>query len=307
MSSTDLRAFELLLARGSPESKIDDFLDGLNSELGKRPVTPLRHFARKNGFLREQLPFLSKLYARGLYIDRRPNTRTAFVFFSTLLDPTGTAAAHWRLQRMNVTCIYLYDDRSMNFALGVRQCGTNAHQTDVAVMKCARQLRVHRLITIGSSAAAFTAIKRGLLLNAYACVTFSPFTTFSDKHHQQDGRGKAIVDRCRKLAPDMLIDLFPLLAERHPALKLVCFYAKGLTRDAWQAERVRSVRDTFMIPLNLETHAVLGPVIQTGMFDVFMQPLAEGFSVEDSVALCMERVQSQLKGIYFDEYGPQND
>jgi hypothetical protein len=289
LSFADLKAFELLLAKGAPEAEVDHFLDGLNSHADESSALLLNHFSKNGGLVREQIPFLSNLYAKGSYIDRRPASRIAFIFFGSLLDSMGTAGVRSRLHRMNANCIYLHDDRFLNFGLGVRQCGADIRQTDAAVMQRVRDWGVDRIITVGSSAAAFTAIKRAFPLNAYACVTFSPFTTFADAHHQQDGRGKAIVDRCRTLAPDMLIDLVPLLAERDPALKLVCFYSKGLPRDAWHAERVQCVQDTFMMPLNLETHGLLGPVIGNGMFDFFMQPLVDGSSVEDSVALCKAR------------------
>jgi hypothetical protein len=292
LSASDLRVFEQLLASGAPESDIDRFLARLNSSADESSALLLSHFSKNGGLVREQIPFLSNLYAKGSHIDRRPASRTTFIFFSGILDPTGTAAVRSRLHRMNANCVYLHDDRLMNFALGVRQCGADAQQTDAAVLKSIRDWDADRIITVGSSAAAFMAIKHSVPLNAHACVTFSPFTTFAEEHYQHDGRGKAIFERCRTLAPDVLIDLIPLLAQRDPALKLVCFYSKGLPLDSWHAERVQVVRDTFMMPINLATHGLLGPMIGNGIFDVFMQMLADGAGVEESVALCKVRYPS---------------
>jgi hypothetical protein len=157
------------------------------------------------------------------------------------------------------------------------------------VLQFSRDWGVNRIITVGESGAGFVAINRALSLNAYASVTFSPFTTFADEHYQRDGRGKAIIDRFKKLAPDLLIDLAPLLARHEPPLKLVCFYPQGMPKDVWQAKRVEGIRDVFTIGVNLQIHAMLGGLIDAGLFDAFMQPLAEGDSVENSLHLAALR------------------
>ena len=93
-----------------------------------------------------------------------------------------------------------------------------------------------------------------------------------------------MVDRFKRLAPEALIDLVPLLAKREPALKLVCFHGTGLPRDVWHATRLRDLRSTITIALSLKMHNVLGPLVKNGIFEAFMQPLADGSSIEDSVA-----------------------
>jgi hypothetical protein len=285
-----IRAFERVLEGGASESDIDSFLNELNSRPDEGSKILLHYFSKPDGVAQDQIQFLSNLYSNGMHIDRRPGSRIAFVFFSCSLDPAGTAMARSRLCRMNANCTYLYDDQLMNFAFGVRQCGTDVRQTDAAVMQSVRDWGVNRIITVGESAAGFPAINRALSLNAYASVTFSPFTTFADEHYQQDGRGKAIIDRFKKLAPDLLIDLVPLLARREPPLKLVCFYPEGMPKDVWQAKRVVGIRDTWTIGVNLKFHAILGALIDAGMFDAFMRPLAEGGSVENSFDLAVSRI-----------------
>jgi hypothetical protein len=289
LSVSYIRAFERLLEVGAPQSDIDNFLNELKSRPDESLKILPRYFSKSGGVVQDQIQFLSNLYANGMHIDRRPGSRTAFIFFSCSLDPAGTAMARSRLCRMNANSIYLYDDQLMNFAFGVRQCGTDVRQTDAAVMQSVREWRVNRIITVGESGAGFAAINRALSLNAYASVTFSPFTTFADEHYQQDGRGKATIDRFKKLAPDLLIDLVPLLAKREPPLKLVCFYPEGMPKDVWQAKRVEGIRDASTIGVNLEFHAILGALIETGMFDAFMQPLAGGGSVENCIDLAVSR------------------
>lgn len=289
MSITVLRAFERLLESGPSESRIDVFFKELGSDVSEILQEYRQAVAKENGLLRDQLQFLSDLYTKGIHIDRRDGSRVAFIYFSTVLDPLVTALVRSRLCRMNANSIYLYDHQYMNFAFGVRHFGTTVRQTDVALMQYFDDWGVNKIITIGYSAAGFAAINRALALNAYASVTFSPFTTFADKHYQQDGRGNAIIDRFKKLAPDLLIDLVPLLARRDPALKLVCFYARGIPKDVWQAERVRGLPDTYALAVDLETHAILGHLIVVGTFDILMQQLAGGATVEDSVALILSR------------------
>ena len=289
MSVSYIRAFERLLETGVPLSDIDDFLSELNSSPDESSKILLHYFSKPNGVVQDQIQFLSNLYANGMHIDRRPGSRIALVYFSCALDPVATAMARSRLHQMNANCIYLYDDQLMNFAFGVRQCGTDVQQTDAAVTQSARDWGVNRIITVGESAAGFAAINRALSLNAYASVTFSPFTTFADEHYQKDGRGKATIDRFKKLAPHLLIDLVPLLARREPPLKLVCFYSHGVPKDVWQARRVEGIQDAHAIGVDVKIHAMLGALIDAGVFDAFMRPLVEGGSVENSLHLALSR------------------
>ena len=142
------------------------------------------------------------------------------------------------------------DDNDMNYLLGVRQFG-NMQRTTAILLQLARKLGVDRIITVGSSAGGFAAIKYALALNGHASVTFSPFTTFADEHHRRDGRGQAIIDRFKQRAPDQLIDLVPLLAKRDPALELASFYAKDMPRDEWHAKRTLAASPrSFVIALN---------------------------------------------------------
>ena len=297
MGVSDLRAFEILLESEPSESRIDDFFDELNAHPADDSKIFLQSFAKENGSLRNQIQFLSHLYAKGIHIDRCDGSHVAFIFFACSLDPMGTAMARSRLVKINVNCIYLYDNQHMNFAFGVKQCGKIVQQTDAALMQIVDDWKVDRIIAVGHSAAGFAAINRALALNAYASVTFSPFTTFAPEHFERDGRGHAIINRFKKLAPELLIDLVPLLAKREPPLKLVCFYPRGLPKDVWQSERVRGIQDTYPLGINLQTHSVLNPLIEAGTFDILMRPLAEGATLEDSVALILTRfgARSELK------------
>jgi hypothetical protein len=62
-----------------------------------------------------------------------------------------------------------------------------------------------------------------------------------------------------------------------------------MPKDVWQAKRVEGIRDVFTIGVNLQIHAMLGGLIDAGLFDAFMQPLAEGDSVENSLHLAALR------------------
>lgn len=283
---SDVRAFERLLRNGAPESEVDRFLNELSPRIDADPLTKvLVQGFSNNGTLRDQLPFLAELYTKGIAIDRRPGSRVAFIFFSGILDYVNAANAHSRLCRINANCIYLYDETDMNYQFGVRPCGSDVGQTYAALIQHVRDLGADRVITVGCSAGGFAAIKYALALNAYASVTFSPFTSFTEEHQKRDGRGKTIVDRFRKTAPDLLIDLLPLLAKRDPPLKLACFYPKDMPQDAWHAERLQGLRDSFTIAVNRKTHNVFWPVVASGVFDTFMRPLADGLSLENSMAL----------------------
>jgi hypothetical protein len=236
MSLANVRAFERLLASGASEAQIDEFLTALeNPDKGSHEERLLKHFSKK-GVLRDQVAFLTALHSKGGVVDRREGSRTAFVFFSGVIDFIGVAGVRSRLSRMKANGIYLYDDRDMNYLLGVRQYG-DLRQTTAVLLKLAQKLGAERLITIGSSAGGFAAIKYALALNGHASVTFSPFTTFADEHYKKDGRGQSIVDRFKRQAPDHLIDLVPLLVKRDPALELVSFYAKDMPLDEWHAKR----------------------------------------------------------------------
>lgn len=285
MHVSSLRAFERLLEGGASESDVDRFLGELTPHADKSSYThQLRlNFSRK-GLFRDQVEWLSNLYASGIAIDRHSGSRVAFIFFQGLLDSIGVCAARARLRQMNVNCIYLHDDTGMNYLLGVRQCGADFPETIAALLQHIRGFGVDRITTVGSSAGGFAAIKYALALDAYASVTFSPFTTFADDHQRHDGRGKAIIARYKLVAPDELIDLVPLLTRREPALKLVCFYPQDSSLDVWHVQRVKGLRDVFPIAVNLNSHNILGPLIACGIFETLMRPLAEGSGVKNGVS-----------------------
>jgi hypothetical protein len=280
VSLFDVRAFERLLRAGVGDSDIDNFISRLSST-----DSAVEQVA--SAFLRDQIRFLSSLYKNGIYVDHRLGSGIAFIFFTSLLDPLGVAAVRSRLSRIGANCIYLYDDQNLNFALGVRQCGTGAPSTDAVLLKQIREWRVRRVISIGNSAAGFMAVCYAIRLNAYASVTFSPFTTFVGDYELHDGRGKAMIDRIRRLVPDAPLDLVPILMMH--ALDLVCFYPKENPQDVWQAQRLRDLPQVHLMRATCAAHNVIPALIKDGIFDAFMQLLADGTSVQQAADVCLAR------------------
>jgi hypothetical protein len=68
-----------------------------------------------------------------------------------MLAPVTFAAVRARLRTMNARCIYLYDDRLLNYFLGVRQLGVDLRESDDVLRTMLRQLRAERVFTVGYS------------------------------------------------------------------------------------------------------------------------------------------------------------
>jgi hypothetical protein len=277
MNLVETRALERLLQTGASQSDIATFLRTLSIEIADEAI------------FRDQMQFLSTLYQKGIHIDRRRGSRIAFIFFSSLLDPIGTAVARLVLSRLNANCIYLHDDQDLNFTLGVSQCGASVEQTNAALRQYIRQWGVSRVITVASSAAGFSAITNALRLDAYASVTLAPFTTFAKEYEQHDGRGLAMVQRIIELVPSALTDVVPLLIKHDPPLELVCFYPKAIPQDVWQAQRLRGIPGIRLIETNVKRHNLLVPFVLQGIFEAFMQRLAEGASIQLAYDLVLAR------------------
>jgi len=182
-------SFERLLASGPSLDQIDEFLEGLRSarELSNAVKEGLDHFSSQ-GYLRGQISFLVELHENGFFADARPESRVAFVFFNGMLAPVAFAMVRARLCALNASCIYLYDDRFLNYSLGVRQLGADARESDDVLRAMIRQFRAERVFTVGYSAGGFAAIKCALSLNAYGTVAFSPLTTLHERDYGNDGR-----------------------------------------------------------------------------------------------------------------------
>jgi hypothetical protein len=127
MDISAVRAFDRLLRQGAEIRQIDEFLSALGTPAdGSYEQALLSHYAEGRKF-RDQLPFLKELCRAGIYVDRCDGSRVAFIFFTGLIDPMGVNAARAHISKLGANCIYLYDDRDLNYALGIRQFGGDEH------------------------------------------------------------------------------------------------------------------------------------------------------------------------------------
>ena len=99
-----------------------------------------------------------------------------------------------------------------------------------------------------------------------------------------------MVRRARRLAPEELIDLVPLLKQRDPALNLVSFYGGAMEQDVWHSKRLNGVRGACTFPINGETsHDVLSSMIASGIFDKLFRRLSQGESIGKSLQLAIQQ------------------
>jgi hypothetical protein len=290
LSNAAVYSFERLLTSGASLDQVDKFLHDLRSarEVSDTVKEGLGHFSAE-GYFRDQVLFLLDLCKNGFFTDARPGSRVAFVFLNGMLAPVTFAAVRARLCAMNASCIYLYDDRLLNYFLGVRQLGADVRESDDALRTMLRQLGAERVFTIGYSGGGFHAIRCALSLNADGAVAFSPFTTFLERDYIHDGRGQSIVRRARRLAPEELIDLIPLLKQHEPTLKLVSFYGGAMQQDVWHSQRLNGLKGACTIPINGETsHDVLSSLIASGIFDKLFQHISRGESIDKSLKFAIQ-------------------
>lgn len=287
MNLSAVRAFDILLRKGAELGHIDEFLSSLGlPEAGSYEQALQSYFAAGCKF-RDQIPFLKELYRSGMFVERSAGSPVAFIFFTGIIDPMGVTAARARLSQLGANCIYLYDDRDMNYAFGIRQIGGDERALSSVLREKLSALGARQVITVGCSAAGFAAIKHAVYLGAHGSVTFAPFTTFAEEHYHRDRRGQGLIERFRKLCPSLLIDLVPLIARSQPPLSLICFYAKGMALDAWHATRILKAgpRSLYAVGVRGNSHQIFNSLIARGVFDAVMKPLAQGGSIEDGAAL----------------------
>jgi hypothetical protein len=297
-----VHSFDRLLVNGASVSQIDDFLQTLSSKNDpSMSAKVLVHCFSSKGYLRDQIPYLLDLYKNGCFTDDRPESRVTFIFFNGIFAPIHFAMVRARLCAINASCIYLYDDRIINYGLGIRQLGADLRGSDDALRTILRQFRAERIITFGYSAGAFAAIRCALSLNAYGTVGFSPFTTFLDRDYRDDGRGRSLFDRVKQIAPETLFDLLPLLKQKEPPLKIISFFSGSMAKDVWQSRRLNILKDAYTIErkgdASLASHNVLSELIANGTFDRLFRRLSQGGSAEDSLkfALTSKRVAEGRK------------
>ncbi len=286
MDLTAVRAFDILLRKGAELRQIDEFLSSLGVPQAASYEQALQsHFAAGCKF-RDQIPFLKELYRTGMFVERCAGSPVAFIFFTSIIDPMGVTAARAHLSRLGANCIYLYDDRDMNYAFGIRQIGGDERALSAILRDTLSALGAKQVITVGCSAAGFAAIKHAVYLGAHGSVTFAPFTTFAEEHYHRDRRGQGLIERFRKLCPSLLIDLGPLIANSKPPLSLICFYAKGMALDAWHATRILKTgpRSLYAVGVRGNSHQIFNSLIARGVFDVVMKPLAQGASIAECIA-----------------------
>jgi hypothetical protein len=151
----------------------------------------------------------------------------------------------------NVNAIYLYDSRQLNHLTGTDRFGPGYQTMLKGLRGMIDEMGATNVITMGPSAAGFTALQAGLDLKAQGIVAFSPPTNTTQANMEvKDGRYLHILYRSLREHPEFAKDLRPVLENRDSCPQIDIYYGEDQPQDRMHAEHVAGVRGIDLHPVS---------------------------------------------------------
>jgi hypothetical protein len=207
--------------------------------------------------------------ARNSAVVRAPGSDTVVVAFA---PPGGLFGVpvnvlHAMLPA-DVNAIYLYDSRQLYHLAGTDRFGPGYQTMIAGLREMIADMGATNVITLGPSAAGFTAISAGMDLNAQGVIAFSPTTNTTLSNMEKDGRFPHIRLRTHELIPEMHRDLRPELENRQSCSRIEIYYGDDHPQDRMHAEHLAGVRGINLHPVSgLGTHDSVSELILRGHLD----------------------------------------
>jgi hypothetical protein len=177
---------------------------------------------------------------------------------------TGNATQAMLGARPPSAC-YLYDSRALYHLAGTdRFAGGYAAMVD-GLKAVAAETGARRVVTLGASAAGFTAIRAGLDLGADAAIGAGAVTSMTAGAMQADGRMPGTRTRLLDCVPEQARDLRPELIAEAGRMQVHLFYGRDNREEAMHAEHLAGVAGVAL-------HRIDG----LGMHDPFGELLLRG-------------------------------
>ncbi|MEA3038719.1 MAG: hypothetical protein QOE79_1232, partial [Sphingomonadales bacterium] len=161
--------------------------------------------------------------------------------------------------------LYLYDSNALYHLAGTDRFGDGYSAMVDGLRRLGGELGVRRVVTLGPSAAGFTAIRVGLDIGADAVVAAGAVTSMTAEAMHADGRMPGTRSRLLESVPEQARDLKPDLVARAGRPRVHLFYGDSNREDGMHAHHLSGVPGV-----------TLHPIADLGMHDPFGEMLLRG-------------------------------
>ncbi len=189
--------------------------------------------------------------ARNSAIVRAPGSDTVVVAFA---PPGGLFGVPVNVLHAmlppNVNAIYLYDSKQLCHLAGTDRFGPGYQAMIAGLRETIADMGARKVITVGPSAAGFTALCAGLDLGADGVIAFSPPTNTTQENMEKDGRFPSTLYRHLRETPEFSRDLRPQLEARNSCSRIEIYYGDEHPQDRKHAEHLAGVRGVNLNPVS---------------------------------------------------------
>jgi tetratricopeptide (TPR) repeat protein len=215
--------------------------------------------------------------ARSSAVVRAPGSDTVVVAFA---PPGGLFGVPVNVLHAmlppNVNAIYLYDSKQLYHLAGTDRFGPGYQTMISGLRETIADMGAKNVITIGPSAAGFTALCAGLDLKAQSVVAFSPPTNTMRANMEADGRFPHILLRSLREIPQFERDLRPQLEDRDCCPQIDIYYGGDHPQDRMHAEHLDGVRGVNLHPVSgLGTHDSVSELVLRGQLGTLGRGLGD--------------------------------
>ncbi|WP_019620884.1 tetratricopeptide repeat protein [Amphritea japonica] len=177
------------------------------------------------------------------------------------------------------TAIYLQDSNRILYNEGIRSVAESFEDTLSYLRALLKELKATHLITFGTSAGGYGALRYGVELGAEKILGFSAPTNITEGFLANDGRGQVVTRRFKRLEADAL-DIKGVIRKTNYSGKIELYYAENHPQDSMHALYLADEPTVALRPLKgLDVHYSLLPLIQNekflGILDTVDQSLRE--------------------------------
>lgn len=153
------------------------------------------------------------------------------------------------LAGLPVHVVAMRDPSLLMYLKGVPGVADSFETMAVALKRLARELGGGRILTFGTSAGGYTALRYGDAIDADAVLCDSGLTNMTEASMRADGRAGAVATRMLAEVRDQLVDMREVLARRERPLDIELWYGADMPLDRAYAERIADLPGVRLRPV----------------------------------------------------------
>jgi hypothetical protein len=216
--------------------------------------------------------------ARPYVLVRQPASDSLVIVFMPPAGGFGATAnaTQAMLGRTPPNACYLYDSRALYHLAGTDRFGAGYAAMIDGLKKLVAATGAARVITLGASAAGFTAIRAGLDIAADAVIAAGGVTSMTAAAMTADGRLPGTRTRLLDCVPDKARDLRPELVAHGGRMPVHLFYGESNREDAMHAHHLDGIAGVTLHRVDgLGMHDPLGELLLRGE-TAALEPILSG-------------------------------